>query len=38
MGRGQALSYEDYIPYKGPRVAGFSPEQLGAQAGYKALA
>ena len=38
MGRGQALSYEDYIPYEGPRVAGFSPEQLGAQAGYKALA
>ena len=38
MGRGQALSYEDYIPYQGPRVAGFSPEQLGAQAGYKALA
>ena len=38
MGRGQALSYEDYIPYKGPRVAGFSPEQLGAQEGYKALA
>ena len=38
MGRGQALSYEDYIPYQGPRVAGFSPEQLGAQEGYKALA
>jgi len=38
MGRGQALSYEDYIPYEGPRVAGFSPEQLGAQEGYKALA
>ena len=38
MGRGQALSYEDYIPYEAPRIAGFSPEQLGAQAGYKALA
>jgi len=38
MGRGQALSYEGYIPYEGPRVAGFSPEQIGAQEGYKALA
>ena len=38
VGRSQALSYEDYIPYKGPRVAGFSPEQLGAQEGYKAIA
>ena len=38
MGRAQALSHEDYIPYEGPRVAGFSPEQLGAQGGYKALA
>ena len=38
MGRGQALSYEGYIAYEGPRVAGFSPEQLGAQEGYKALA
>ena len=38
MGRAQALSYEDYIPYEGPRVAGFSPEQLGAQEGYKAIA
>ena len=37
MGRAQALSYEDYIPYEGPRVAGFSPEQLGAQEGFKAL-
>jgi len=38
MGRAQALSYEDYIPYEGPRVAGFSPEQLGAQEGIKAIA
>ena len=38
MGRAQALSYEDYIPYEGPRVAGFSPEQLGAQQGIKAIA
>ena len=38
MGRAQALSYEDYIPYEGPRVAGFSPEQLGAQQGIKSIA
>ena len=38
MGRAQALSYEDYIPYEGPRVSGFSPEQLGAQEGIKAIA
>ena len=38
VGRAQALSYEDYIPYQGPRVAGFSPETLGAQEGIKALA
>ena len=37
-GRAQALSYEDYIPYEGPRVAGFSPEQLGAQQGIKSIA
>jgi|TARA_R100000458_G_scaffold11185_2_gene8907 predicted nucleic acid-binding protein len=38
VGRAQALSYEDYIPYEGPRVAGFSPETIGAQEGIKALA
>tara|TARA_R110002094_G_scaffold195749_1_gene168715 strand:+ start:83 stop:736 length:654 start_codon:yes stop_codon:yes gene_type:complete len=38
VGRSQALSYEDYIPYKAARVAGFSPEQLGAQEGFKAIA
>ena len=38
VGRAQALSYEDYIPYKGPRVAGFSPETIGAQEGIQALA
>ena len=38
VGRAQALSYEDYIPYEAPRVAGFSPESIGAQEGIKALA
>ncbi len=38
VGRAQALSYEDYIPYEAPRVAGFSPETLGAQEGIQALA
>jgi hypothetical protein len=38
VGRAQALSYEDYIPYTAPRVAGFSPETLGAQEGIQALA
>ena len=38
VGRAQALSYEDYIPYEAARVAGFSPEQLGAQEGFKAIA
>ncbi len=38
VGRAQALSYEDYIPYEAPRVAGFSPETIGAQEGIQALA
>lgn len=38
VGRAQALSYEDYIPYEAPRVAGFSPESIGAQEGIQAVA
>ena len=29
--RGQALSYQDYTPYGGQRIAGFTPGQITAQ-------
>lgn len=35
--RTQALSYNQYQPYSGQRIAGFTPEQLGVQRQYMGL-
>jgi len=35
--RGQAASYQDYVPYQGQRVAGFSPDQQQAMQGVMGL-
>jgi hypothetical protein len=34
LNRTQAQSYQDYTPYGGARVAGFTPEQQGIQQSY----
>jgi hypothetical protein len=35
--RGQAASYQDYVPYEGQRIAGFSPDQQQAMQGVTGL-
>ena len=37
LNRSQALSYQGYQPYQGPRIAGFTPEQQRLQAETGAL-
>lgn len=37
LNRAQALSYQGYQPYQGPRIAGFTPEQQRLQAETGAL-
>ena len=37
MQEGEAVSNEPYQAYQGPRLAGFAPDMLGAQQGYRDL-
>lgn len=37
LNRTQAQSYQNYQPYGGQRIAGFTPEQQAIQAGYSSL-